>query len=302
MVKERNFGKILLLSFVTLGIYPIYFFTVAGNDINKICSGDGKKQMNYLLVYFVLGPITLGIFPLYWIYTGMNRLQDNACRYGENVRVPNKGSSYILWATLGCFVLIGPYIALYKFIENLNAYISVNENVNQFSFSSDMYSKQGDSHNKGNILNPSVTTGYSGNSVQQEPVFAGLNSKVRINNNTVGTVPQTVANYFPKTGIITGLSGPYAGYEFPIEVNTTLAFGKDPARCQVLFPIGGEKVSRYHCVISYNSTNGVYTVTDYSSNGTYLENGELLPKNTPIMLDSKTNIYLADRLNGFRLG
>ena len=48
MDTDRNFWKLVLLSIVTCGIYPIIFFTNLGEDIDFIARArDGKKTMHY---------------------------------------------------------------------------------------------------------------------------------------------------------------------------------------------------------------------------------------------------------------
>ncbi|MGN1194014.1 MAG: DUF4234 domain-containing protein, partial [Acutalibacteraceae bacterium] len=118
-IKRRSFGMYILLNLVTFGIYGIVVFCQMGDDVNKICKGDGQDQMSYILAW-LLGGITLGIVPLVWVNKAMNRLKDNAYRY--NVHVEYGGSDYILWTLLGMFIFVGPFIAVYHYMEDLNQF------------------------------------------------------------------------------------------------------------------------------------------------------------------------------------
>lgn len=40
-------------------------------------------------------------------------------------------------------------------------------------------------------------------------------------------------------------------------------------------------ISRRHCILHFNSRMGLFTLTDISSNGTYLPDGTRLPHNAP---------------------
>lgn len=58
-----------------------------------------------------------------------------------------------------------------------------------------------------------------------------------------------------------------------------LVFGCDAGKCQILFR--DRHISRVHCVVRYDENRNVYTITDYSKNGTYLQNGKRLKYGEP---------------------
>ncbi len=117
------------------------------------------------------------------------------------------------------------------------------------------------------------------------------------------SVQATMPVSYSATGKITGIKGMYAGYEFPLRSGETLFIGKNPQECQIVIDQSvGSYVSRKHCSISYNNQRGNYTVIDYSTNGVFLDTGDRIQNNTPVALDSQTNIYLGDMSNGFKLG
>ena len=118
MIKKRGLVGLIILSIITLGIYGLYWIYKLAKDVNKICDGDGKKTGG-LLKYILLGIITFGIYDFVWVYMLGDRLQDNAPKYGLNVK--ESGGIILLWLLLGSFIIVGPFIALYIIIKNTNA-------------------------------------------------------------------------------------------------------------------------------------------------------------------------------------
>jgi hypothetical protein len=118
MIKKRGLATVILLSFVTFGIYGLYWIYSLAKDVNAICEGDGKKTAG-LLKYFLLGMITFGIYCMVWIYMLGDRLQDNGPKY--NLTIKESGGTLLLWFLLGSFIIVGPFIALHIIIKNVNA-------------------------------------------------------------------------------------------------------------------------------------------------------------------------------------
>jgi hypothetical protein len=118
MVKKRGLVGLILLSIVTFGIYGLYWIHKLAKDVNLICEGDGRKTSG-LLKYILLGIITFGIYDLIWAYMLGDRLQDNAYKY--NLTIKESGGAILLWLVLGAFIIVGPFIALYIIIKNINA-------------------------------------------------------------------------------------------------------------------------------------------------------------------------------------
>lgn len=99
---------------------------------------------------------------------------------------------------------------------------------------------------------------------------------------------------------VTFLAGSLHGYRVPLSQNS-IVIGKDPAQCSVIIDDSYSAVSRRHCEISYNTATGNYTVTDYSVNGVFDENGSRLIRNVKTTLSSGTVLTLAKTDNIFRL-
>lgn len=101
-------------------------------------------------------------------------------------------------------------------------------------------------------------------------------------------------------GMIMGLSGEYKGMQVTIQDNETVIMGRDGNECNLI--ISGSKVSRKHCSISYYSKTNRYLLTDYSSNGTFMNDGKRIPPNTSVEIMPGTVIYLGNRDNSFQIG
>lgn len=116
---DRSFGKFLLLGFVTCGIYWIITYYKIVEDINTICRAyDGKTTQNYLVATLLLGSVTCGIYPIVWWHGFSNRI-------GENLKIRNipvdfNASTFWLWNILGSFIVVGPFIFMYKLLDATN--------------------------------------------------------------------------------------------------------------------------------------------------------------------------------------
>ena len=92
----------------------------------------------------------------------------------------------------------------------------------------------------------------------------------------------------------------YAGSSYPLAPNQPVILGRDPAYAKIVFSQGAQKISRRHCEVMFNSQVQKYRVTDFSSNGTYV-NGSRLPANSPVLLTRGTELALGDNNNIIRL-
>ena len=100
---------------------------------------------------------------------------------------------------------------------------------------------------------------------------------------------------------VTGMSGMYAGQTIPLMPNDEMIIGRDNAMCNLIVDKNAEKVSRKHCGVVFNPVQGVYMVTDYSSNGTYIDGGNRLVANMPTSLRRGAIIALGNKENRFKL-
>ena len=336
MIKNRSLGVVILLSLFTFGIYPIVLFCKGGKEVNMICEGDGKNNMHYLLAG-LLGIVTLGIYPIVWACKAMNRLQDNAYRYGPSVHVPNSGGSFVLWTYLGSFIGVGPIVAIYKFAEDLNCFAGVYGNIAPLPYTTNQVERIALAQNNQFVPNfapngqpqqmppapaqpqlaaqPAAPAPQIPQNVQQppQPQYKPHNQMPPQPEPTVQTPPPEVDGVPPTSpargyspvnlsGTVTGVAGMYADFPFPILDGEELTIGTNAAASNIVIDINGKYVSSRHVTIKYNAANNTYVVTDTSTNGTFTEDNVKLQKNTPKLLSAGQVIYLGTRENGFRLG
>ncbi|MBR3440014.1 MAG: DUF4234 domain-containing protein [Clostridia bacterium] len=124
---NRGTLKTILLTIITLGIYPLFLYHNLSEELNITASRyDGRKTMNFLLLFFIVGPITLGIGFLVWFHNFSARAGKELKRRGIDYSFG--ASSYWLWSVLGIIFIIGPFIYLHKLLKAINL---INEDYNQ---------------------------------------------------------------------------------------------------------------------------------------------------------------------------
>lgn len=93
-------------------------------------------------------------------------------------------------------------------------------------------------------------------------------------------------------------TGRLAGKMYTISGKSVI--GRNPEKCNVLYPTDERGVSGVHCEVISNGA--MLTVCDLgSSYGTYLENGQKLAPNTPVVLKNGDKFYVASRDNTFEV-
>lgn len=119
MLKQRSFLGLIGLSMITFGIYGIVWYYLMTRDINAVVGDDGKIVSPGLAV--VLTMVTCGIYPIIWIYINGNRMKTAGDIKGANIR--ETGVSYLLWYFVGALIIVGPIVALVKFLKNYNTLV-----------------------------------------------------------------------------------------------------------------------------------------------------------------------------------
>ncbi len=94
-------------------------------------------------------------------------------------------------------------------------------------------------------------------------------------------------------------AGEFRNASFPINPGDSIVIGRDSSVSNIV--IVAPKVSRKHCIITFNPAKNCYVVTDCSSNGTYGANGTRLMANMENMLPVGSEISLGSNDNRFRL-
>jgi len=92
--------------------------------------------------------------------------------------------------------------------------------------------------------------------------------------------------------------GHLAGNSFPIQ--SKLSIGRDPQRCQVIYPSDTKGISSLHCEVMVQQ-GGVFLTDKGSTYGTFLAGGQKLAANQSVMLQPGAIFYLADPANEFKI-
>lgn len=139
---------------------------------------------------------------------------------------------------------------------------------------------------------------------KRDPLDGGYSTQYRgSQQQTFGGYSQQSQPQFPlQSGNIIGVNGMYAGQNFPVNNGEELIFGRDGAFAHIIIDSNATKVSRKHCAIRYDANSRAYSVTDYSSNGTFRDGSTRLIANMPTSIQPGTVISLGDSGNQFRLG
>ncbi len=278
MVKQdRSLGLLLLLSIVTCGIYPYYFWYKVAEDANIICSGDGEETTGgiTMVLLFIL---TCGIYPYFWHYKLGDRLQNNARRYGMEFQ--ESGTTVLLWLILGMFIVIGPLVACYILIKNLNslarAYNNRSGNGNGYQ---GPYNGQQNNYMSGNAWN-------NGNQNYGNQNYNNPNEYARTQ-----PLSQNLGN---QDGIsLICKEGEFKNAVFPVKANDRIVIGRDLS-CNIKFASNTPKISRQHCTIEYDGRN-VWLTDNNSSFGTYLMDGTKLEPMKRVPLNPGTGFYLGSQ-------
>lgn len=118
METNRSLIKYILLCLITFGIYGLFFWHKYVQDVNTLCSGDGKNTRG-ILALILLSIITLGIYGFVWTYGMQNRLRDKAGRMGTGPI--SGGGTILLWQIFGSLLFgLGPLVATYIQIHSIN--------------------------------------------------------------------------------------------------------------------------------------------------------------------------------------
>jgi hypothetical protein len=116
---NRGLAKLILLSLITFGIYPIVFFSGISSDINIIASRyDGRKTMHFCLLMFLVGPLTRGIGYLVWYHRISDRIGSELRRRG--IFYNFGAGDFWLWSIIGSIIVVGPFVYLHKLAKASN--------------------------------------------------------------------------------------------------------------------------------------------------------------------------------------
>ena len=114
---KRNLFLYIIFCILTFGIYHFIFVDGIAKDINLVCRMDGKQTAGGWVYFFLFSP-TSGLFGIIWMCLLIRRTSAflSAKNKISNISV----IGYLLWSTLGVITIVGPFIAMYRVIKNIN--------------------------------------------------------------------------------------------------------------------------------------------------------------------------------------
>lgn len=101
--------------------------------------------------------------------------------------------------------------------------------------------------------------------------------------------------------VLRGISGPYANATMPMD-DKPIAIGRDAKVCQLVMPPDAADIGRRHCTVRWDRANGTFLLEDcWTTNGTFLGNGEPVESAKPRSIKSGDQFYLANRQYQFEV-
>lgn len=113
--KERSFGRGVLLTIVTLGLYPLYWHYKAYNElVEEFDVGE-----------FPTGLYVASLIPIVNIVTQImfmsSFIEDlNTIRSDQGLSTELSLGEFLAWAILGGIIIVGPFVAYHKLQTSIN--------------------------------------------------------------------------------------------------------------------------------------------------------------------------------------
>ena len=95
-IQKRNLALYIILTFVTCGLFGIYWFCTLNDDTNKV-SGHPEEMRG--IVALILTNVTCGIYGLIWSYNMGTRIDEAKTKRG--MPGGNSGTLYLILALVG---------------------------------------------------------------------------------------------------------------------------------------------------------------------------------------------------------
>lgn len=326
----------LVLNCLTLGIYGFIVANQMQKEINSLCKGDKQAPgTNYVaaMLFSKFVPVLGGYYYNYMWYQQANRLKLNANRYG--LQVKESGTDIFLMRTilelplvaltliafiasllvpvvlglllfalvpaLGVVVMAVAVLALVIFSNELtagamlaNCYMI--KNLNRFA---DVY------RNGAAEFDPMAYEYYPAISNRYPAAVSHLVTvapamPVVTPPELVDPVDEGNTRTLPM-GVLVGEKGTCAGYKFDLAPGEEIIIGKDAKVSHVVVDPAHKEVSRKHVGVVYDISADQYVVTDYSSNGTWV-NETKMESGSTVYARRGSDLRLAGGKNVFRLG
>ena len=115
---DRKMWKLMLFSFLTLGIYSIYFFSPLAHELEKISPARGRHKLMpygaaYLIAYFSFSTVMI-----FWQHELAKRIDDALTERG--IVCDFSTNDFWGWYFFGSFIFVGPYIYFHKLCKAMN--------------------------------------------------------------------------------------------------------------------------------------------------------------------------------------
>lgn len=98
MLKQRNIALCIIFSFLTCGIYQIYWFVCMVDELNLSAEEEGATSG---IAVFLLSLVTCGIYQIYWYYKAGEKVNAARALRGQSADTNNS----ILYLILSIFGL-----------------------------------------------------------------------------------------------------------------------------------------------------------------------------------------------------
>ena len=95
MITKRNIVLCIIFSFITCGIYGIYWFICLTNEVNALSKQEGTSGV----LAFIFTVITCGIYGFYWAYKMGEKL--DIAKQNRGIPASNGGILYLLLFIFG---------------------------------------------------------------------------------------------------------------------------------------------------------------------------------------------------------
>ena len=110
---KYGFWRTFFLSILTLGVYPLYMISLISQSVNIACRKDGKRTWGGLS-YLLFTLLTLGVFAVVWHCKVINRMTRYMEKHGQKCIITKR--FYLCWTLIAWPILVGPLIALARFL------------------------------------------------------------------------------------------------------------------------------------------------------------------------------------------
>lgn len=288
-------SMLTLIGAVAVTAYMFYVLWYAVEDYNKICSREGAEHLktpNYFIVWLLSWLVPFGIYKMYWFYKYGNQMQELGRK--RRVDIKNTGKKYLL-------ILLIPTIGevVFGLIVIIAAFAAA--------------SGDGSLGSIGWMVVAIICmfiAAFVGQNIMPYVVWGGWLNSLNLITENYGVEPipplppqppKQPVSPLPKppiidelptqtVGSVMVLTGQYKNAVIPVKEGEEIILGRDSSKCHLIFE--NTHVSRVHCGVRYRRRENVYLITDYSTNGTFFENGQRLPKGQAVSCRRGTRILL----------